>query len=83
MARTRRHFTDEFKREAVRLAEQRDASARIRLAVSRLFPQGWHRYVGEHGDVLGIERFGASAPGQTMLDKYGFTVDNVCARLER
>ncbi|HEX5463511.1 MAG TPA: transketolase, partial [Burkholderiales bacterium] len=56
-------------------------STRIRLAVEAGSPQGWHRYVGEHGDVLGIERFGESAPGQTMLDKYGFTVDNVCARL--
>lgn len=56
-------------------------SVRIRLAVEAGSPQGWHRYVGEHGDVLGIERFGASAPGQTLLDHYGFTVDNVCARL--
>ncbi|QIE29113.1 Transketolase (plasmid) [Caballeronia sp. SBC1] len=51
-----------------------------RLAVEAGAPQGWHRYVGDHGDVLGIERFGASAPGDVMLREYGFTVENVCAR---
>ena len=33
------------------------------LAVEAGVPQGWHRYVGDRGDMLGIERFGASAPG--------------------
>jgi transketolase len=51
-----------------------------RLAVEAGVPQGWHRYVGERGDVLGVERFGASAPGSVVLREYGFTVDNVCAR---
>ena len=51
-----------------------------RLAVEAGVPQGWHRYVGDRGDVLGVERFGASAPGNDMLREYGFTVDNVCAR---
>lgn len=51
-----------------------------RLAVEAGVSQGWHRYVGDRGDVLGIDRFGASAPGNVMLGEYGFTVDNVCAR---
>ncbi len=51
-----------------------------RLAVEAGVPQGWHRYVGDRGDVLGVERFGASAPGSVMLHKYGLTVDNVCTR---
>jgi transketolase len=42
--------------------------------------QGWHRYVGDRGDVLAVDRFGASAPDSVMLQEYGFTVDNVCAR---
>jgi len=42
--------------------------------------QGWHRYVGDAGDVIGVDRFGASAPGKTVLSQYGFTVDNVCLR---
>lgn len=48
-----------------------------RLAVEAGVPQGWHHYVGCDGDVLGIERFGASAPGPEVLRQYGFTVDNV------
>ncbi len=51
-----------------------------RLAVEAGVSQGWHRYVGDRGDVLGVDRFGASAPGNVMLREYGFTVDNVCAR---
>jgi transketolase len=51
-----------------------------RLAVETGVSQGWHRYVGDRGDVLGVERFGASAPGNVMLREYGFTVDNVCTR---
>ena len=51
-----------------------------RLAVEAGAPQGWHRYVGDRGDVLGVERFGASAPGDAMMREYGFTVENVCRR---
>jgi transketolase len=51
-----------------------------RLAVEAGVSQGWHRYVGDRGDVLAVDRFGASAPGSVMLSEYGFTVDNVCAR---
>jgi transketolase len=39
--------------------------------------QGWLRYA--HA-MIGVERYGASAPGSEMLEKYGFTVDNVCRR---
>ncbi len=55
-------------------------TVRARLAVEAGSTQGWHRYVGDGGDVLGIDRFGASAPGDTVLREYGFTVENVCAR---
>ncbi|HET9835316.1 MAG TPA: transketolase [Rhodanobacteraceae bacterium] len=51
-----------------------------RLAVEAGSPQGWDRWVGLRGDVLGVERFGASAPGGEMLKQYGFTVENVVAR---
>jgi len=54
-----------------------------RLAVELGAAQGWHRYVGEYGDVLGIDRFGASAPAPTLLREYGFTVDAVVARSRR
>ena len=55
-------------------------SVTARLAVELGVAQGWHRYVGDHGDVLSVERFGASAPGEVVLREYGFTVDEVCAR---
>jgi transketolase len=47
------------------------------LAVEAGVAQGWLRYADA---MLGVERFGASAPGGEMLEKYGFTVDNVCQR---
>ena len=51
-----------------------------RLAVEMGVSLGWHRYVGNHGEVLGIERFGASAPADVVLHEYGFTVENVLKR---
>ena len=50
-----------------------------RLAIEAGASQGWHRYVGDHGDMLTIDRYGASAPGSQVLEKYGFSVDNVIA----
>ena len=55
-------------------------SVRARLVVEAALPQGWHRYVGDGGDVVGIERFGASAPGNVVMEKLGFTVDHVVER---
>jgi transketolase len=55
-------------------------SITARLAIEAGVTQGWHRYVGDRGDVLGVDRFGASAPGPVMLREYGFGVENVCQR---
>ena len=55
-------------------------SVTARLAVELGVSQGWDRYIGAHGDMLGVEHFGASAPADVLLREYGFTVDNVCAR---
>jgi transketolase len=41
---------------------------------------GWWKYVGRHGDVLGLDRFGASSPGPIAMEKLGFNVDNVVAK---
>jgi transketolase len=49
-----------------------------RLAIEAGSPLGWHQYVGDGGDILGVDRFGASAPGEIVLREYGFTVENVC-----
>jgi transketolase len=51
-----------------------------RLAVELGIAQGWDRYVGALGDVLAVDCFGASAPADELLERYGFTVDNVVAR---
>jgi transketolase len=51
-----------------------------RLAVEAGVSLGWLRYVGSRGDVLAVDRFGASAPGGMVMLEYGFTVDNVCRR---
>ncbi|MGO3726474.1 transketolase-like TK C-terminal-containing protein, partial [Staphylococcus carnosus] len=48
-----------------------------RLAVEMGATLGWHKYVGLEGEVLGIDRFGASAPGGLVVEKYGFTKENV------
>jgi len=56
-------------------------SVMARLAVEAGSPMGWERYVGIGGDVIGINRFGASAPGKVTMEEYGFTPDNIMARV--
>ncbi|HEU0252532.1 MAG TPA: transketolase C-terminal domain-containing protein, partial [Pyrinomonadaceae bacterium] len=52
-------------------------SVTARLAVEAGVRQGWDRYVGQKGDVICLDRFGASAPGDVALRELGFNVDNV------
>ena len=51
-----------------------------RLSVEAACSFGWHKYVGTEGDTVSIDTFGASAPGGTCMEKFGFTVDNVLAK---
>ena len=51
-----------------------------RLAVEAGITMGWCRYVGAEGDVIGVDRFGASAPGGLVMEKFGFTVENVVSK---
>ncbi len=51
-----------------------------RLVIEAAAPLGWDRFAGPAGQVLGIERFGASAPPAVLAEKYGFTVSNIAAR---
>jgi transketolase len=55
-------------------------SITARLAVEAGVSQGWDRFVGDHGDIISIEHFGASAPGPIVMQKYGFTAENICKR---
>ncbi len=54
-----------------------------RLAVEAGATLGWERYVGQAGDVVGIDHFGASAPAKVLLKEFGFSVDNVVARARK
>lgn len=54
-----------------------------RVAVEAAHPMGWERYVGPQGAVIGIDRFGASAPGARVMQAFGFTADNVVATVKR
>jgi transketolase len=53
---------------------------RARLSVEAGVALGWQKWVGDEGDTISIEHFGASAPGGTVLEKFGYSVDNVVAR---
>jgi transketolase len=56
----------------------RDVPAR--LAVEAGVSMSWWKWVGDHGDVLGIDRFGASAPGTSVLKELGFTAESIAKR---
>ncbi|MFY9852960.1 MAG: transketolase C-terminal domain-containing protein, partial [Terracidiphilus sp.] len=54
-----------------------------RLAVEAGATAGWWKYVGLDGDVIGLDRFGASAPGAKVLAELGFSAENVAARARK
>ena len=56
-------------------------AVRARLAVEAAHPQPWYRWVGDAGDVLGLERFGASAPAPRLFAELGFTPESVAQRV--
>jgi transketolase len=58
------------------------AAVRARLAVEAGASMSWWKWVGLDGDVLGLDRFGASAPGPTVLKELGFSVENILARAQ-
>ncbi len=51
-----------------------------RVAVEAGVSMGWERYVGSQGVVIGIDRFGASAPGGTIMQKYGMKASTVAGK---
>ena len=55
-------------------------SVKGRVAVEAASPLGWHRWVGDYGDVVAMEGFGASAPAGALYKHFGFTGENVAAR---
>ena len=57
-------------------------SVRSRVAVEALIDYGWGKYVGFDGDTLTMSTFGASAPAKTLFEQFGFTVENVVAKVK-
>jgi transketolase len=52
----------------------------VKMAVEAGSPKGWREYVGDTGGVIGINHFGASAPGNTVMEMFGFNVENIVKR---
>ena len=50
---------------------------RARVAIEAGVTDGWSKYVGLDGKVIGLDRFGESAPAKVLFEYFGFTVDNV------
>ena len=65
-------------RDSVLLPSVKVRVADLEAGVSR----GWHRYVGDHGDLIALDRFGASAPGGVVMRELGFTVENVVRKAQ-
>ena len=57
-----------------------DVTARISIEAG--VTHGWHKYVGLEGNTLGIDHFGASAPGKTLFKEFGFTSENILSRVK-
>ncbi len=53
----------------------RDVPARVSIEAG--VSLGWHRWVGDRGVVIGLDRFGASGPGSVLVKQFGFTADNI------
>ena len=58
------------------------AALRLRLAVEAGVSDYWRKYVGLDGDIIGVDQFGASAPGEVLMQHFGFTVDNIIQRAQ-
>jgi len=54
-----------------------------RVSVEAASPFGWERYVGRDGIIIGVDRFGASAPGPTVMREYGFTAEHIVAAVKQ
>ena len=58
-------------------------AVRARVSVEAGVTFGWHRWIGESGEAVGVDRFGASAPAEVLMDKYGITPEAVVAAARR
>ncbi|MEK7856012.1 MAG: transketolase C-terminal domain-containing protein, partial [Acidobacteriota bacterium] len=59
------------------------SNIKARLAIEAGVSLGWAKYVGDHGDTLTVDKFGASAPAEDVFRDYGFTVENVVRKARK
>ena len=59
------------------------AKVKARLAIEAGVSLGWAKYVGDHGDTLTVDKFGASAPAEDVFRAYGFTVENILKKAKK
>jgi transketolase len=57
-------------------------SVKKRISIEAASIHGWHKYVGLGGEAIGVDRFGASAPGKVLLEKFGFTAENILKKIK-
>jgi transketolase len=57
-------------------------AVQARVAIEAGVTTGWYRYVGTQGRVIGLDRFGESAPAEQLFPYFGFTVENVVKAVE-
>ncbi len=53
------------------------------MAIEAASPFGWEKYVGDQGIIIGMRRFGASAPYERLYREFGFTPENIVETVER
>jgi transketolase len=75
--------TQAFDRQPKEYREHVLPASGARLVVEAGATGGWWRYAGQRGDVLGLDRFGHSAPAKSLFEHFGFTVDGVTAAAKR
>jgi len=59
------------------------SSIKARVSVEAGVKQGWEKYVGDYGDSISIEKFGASAPADVLFKEYGFTPENIVLKVQK
>lgn len=75
---------DRFEKQSLEYQNQIiPPNMKARLAVEMGSSIGWKKYVGDEGEVIAIDRFGASAPSDKILEEYGFTVENLVSKMKR
>jgi transketolase len=69
--------TDDYKESVL------PKNIKARISIEAGIKQGWEKYLGDYGEAVSIEKFGASAPAEVLFKEYGFTKENIVAAVKR